>query len=847
MLVDHNLRALQVTLSAFVSWKHSRVDIVVMCCNLLRNVAKHTVEEPLVRNIVYLLCRIAFRYPVPGIRTRSNPLNPETIDELHSFIHVGEKEFISDLMSFFTYASWSEESEDHILRAILRIPASGLSETSQAAIITMLGTARWSLVEGFDRGELGKLIGRLPTDMVVERIIDDWSVRMGLMRLLLFITFYPLPKAETKPLWKILLHIPPKAPHLFSRDLRGYFDYTHPIELSLASLCDIHGSEEHGEREEMLWMGLFWCSRFFEMGCTSWSKFSAGTDRLRQRRPAFFQQLKALCFKLEGEAQANPDPTTARTRAYTEMSKLLGRVQSTAAGDTRPGPDTPTASPIIRVLSRTQDSSPPPPTGPSASLPQPSPTQERSEPSTRVISDGNQPVPVHGSGEPPDSLVVTPRDTPPASPTIGRRNSIQSQKDSSPPSPTTSIGPAVSIPPPPPPPQERSEPPIPVTDGGNQPVPIQSGPGSGKPPGSLAVAPIDTPPAGPTARRQNSIPSKTQDSLHHHPPTPIKPAVSLPQPPPPSQERSKPPTQVIVDDNQHPVPFQSGPGSGKLPGPLAVAPIDTPPAGPSTRGQNSVASEMQDRLHSHSPTSTGPAVSLPQQPPSQERSEPPIPVTDDDNQQPVSFQSGPGSSKPPGSLAVAPIDTPPAGPTTRRQNSIPSKIQDAPLPHPPTSTRPAVSPSRPPPPLQERSEPPMPVIVDGNQQPISFRSGLGSGEPLGPMVAPIDIPPAGPATRRQNSIPSQIQDDLPPPPTVSTGPATSPPQSSRARSEPPTRAIDDGNQQPVPVQSGPGPGEPPDARSRSVHPTIASLHACNEVGSSSGLRLPADNEEDGLD
>jgi len=690
--------------------------------------------------------------------------------------------------------------------------------------------------------------------MVVKRIIDDWSVRMGLMRLLLFITFYPLPKAETKPLWKILLHIPPRAPHLFSHDLRDYFDYTHPIELSLASLCDIHGSEEHGEREEMLWMGLFWCSRFFEMSCISWSKFSAGTNRLRQRRPAFFHQLKILCFKLEGEAQANPDPATARTKAYTEMSKLLGRVQSTAAGDTRPGPDTPVASPPTRVrrqnnvLSRTQDNSPPPPTGPSVSLPPPSPSQEQSEPSTRVIGDGNQPVPVQsgpGSGEPPNSLAVTPRDTPPASPTMGRRNSIQSQKDSSPPSPTTSTGPAVSLPPPPP--QERSEPPMPVTDGGNQPVPIQSGPGSGKPPGSLAVAPIDTPPAGPTTRRQNSIPSKTQDSLHYHPPTPTEPAVSLPQPPPPSQERSKPPTQVIVDDNQHPVPFQSGPGSGKPPGPLAVAPIDTPPAGTSTRRQNSMASEIQDRLHPHSPTSTGPAVSLPQQPPSQERSEPPIPVTDDDNQQPISFQSGPGSGKPPGSLAVAPIDTPPAGPTTRRQNSIPPKIKDGPLPHPPTLTRPAVSPPRPRPPFQERSEPPMPVIGDGNQQPISFRSDSGSGEPPGPLVAPIDIPPAGPATRRQNSIPSQIRDDLPPPPTMSTGPVASLPQSSRARSEPPTRAIDDGNQQPVAVQSGRGPGEPPDARPPSVHPTIAPLHAGDEVGSSSGLRPPADNEEDGLD
>ena len=782
-LAGHDLRALQITLGALVSWKHGRVEIVVLCCNLLQRVAKHTVEQPLVRSIVYLLCRIAFRHPVPGIRTRLDPLNLRTINKLHSFIQDGDEEFISDLTSFFAYVSWSEESKGHILRAILRAPNSGLSPSSQTAIITMLGTARWSLVERFDHGELIKFVGGLPTDMVVERIVDDRSVCIGLMRLLLFITFHPPPKTDTQPFWRILLHIPPRAPHLFSRDLQDYPGHTDPVQVSLASFSSSSGSEEHRKREETLWMRLFWSSRFFEMDCGSWSKFRAETDGLTQRRPALLRQLMSLCFGLEGEAQVSPDSATARTKAYMEMFKLRGRVlQSTTAGNSWPGPDAFAARPTTRtrrqnsVLSQIQDSSPPPPTtstGPSVSLPQPQlPSQKRSEPPTptRVIGDVNQPVPVQsnpGFGEPPDPLAVTPRDTPPASPTMRRQNSISSQiQDSSPPLPTTSTGPTVSLPQPPPSSQERSELPIQVTDGGNQqPVSFQSGPGSGKPPGPLVVAPIDTPPAGPTTRRQNSTSSKIQDSLLPPPSTSTGPAVSLPQPSPPSQERSKPPTRVIDDGNQQPIPVRSGPGSGKPPGPLAVAPIDTPPAGP----------------------------------------------------------------------------------TARRRNSISSKIQDSLLPPPSTSTGPAVSPPQPPSPSQERLESPIPVVDDGNQQLVSFQSGPGSGEPPGPLVvAPIDTPPAGPATRRQNSILSEIQDDLPPPPTTSTGPAASSSRSPQARSEPPTRVIDDGNQQPLPVQSGPGSSEPPDAGPRSVHPPIAPLHASDEAGSSSGLPLPANNEEDGL-
>jgi hypothetical protein len=459
-LAGHDLYALQITLDALVSWKHDRVEIVILCCNLLQRVAKYTVEQPLVRSIVYLLCRIAFRHPVHGIRTQLDPLNLRTIDKLHSFIQDGDEDFIGDLMSFFAYVSWSEGLEGHILQAILRIPEPGLSTSSQAAIITMLGTARWSLVERFGHKSLVDFVGRLPTDMVVERIVGDGSVCIGLMRILLFFTFHPPPGTDTRPLWKVLLPMPLRVPHFFSRDLPSH------VETSFADFSRGHDSEIYEKKEEASWMKLFWSSRFFEMDCRPWTEFKAATDGLRQLRPALLQQLEKLCFGLEEEAQVSPDSATARTKAYTEMSKLLGGVHA-----------------------------PRPPQGAdSPQVPRMNPTRQNQNATAGDTQSG------------PDPFAVAPRDTPPVSPTTRRQNSILSQiQDSFPPPPTSSTEPAASIPQPPlPPSQARSESPVPVitmNEGDQQSVPVQSGSGAGQPPD-----------AGPRSARPPVLPDRGDDA-----------------------------------------------------------------------------------------------------------------------------------------------------------------------------------------------------------------------------------------------------------------------------------------------------------------------------------------------
>ena len=318
-LADQNLWALQITVESLASWVHERIEITTLCCELLQRVMEHTTEQSLVRPVVCLLCRIAFRHPVPGIETHVDLLDSRTLERLLTFVQDWDVELTGDLITAFASLSWSEKSEGCILRAILlNIPASGLSPSSQGDIITLLGTARWSLVGGLDRGRLTTFVGVLPTDMVVERIISDGPVCTGLMRLLLFSTFRPPPETDTRPLWAILLAALPKIPHFFSRNLPDHID---PAEASLADFNDGHDSEIHGKVAEVLWMKLFWSSRFFEMDCELWSEFRDATAELGQGRPALIQLLERLCFGLE-EARAGPDSAMERTQACKEMAKL---------------------------------------------------------------------------------------------------------------------------------------------------------------------------------------------------------------------------------------------------------------------------------------------------------------------------------------------------------------------------------------------------------------------------------------------------------------------------------------------------------------------------------------------
>lgn len=88
-LAGHNLRALQVTLEALVSWEHNRMEVAVLCCDLLRQVTKLTTEQPLVRRVVCLLCRIAFRHPISRIKTHTDIIDLETLGTLLTFIQGG--------------------------------------------------------------------------------------------------------------------------------------------------------------------------------------------------------------------------------------------------------------------------------------------------------------------------------------------------------------------------------------------------------------------------------------------------------------------------------------------------------------------------------------------------------------------------------------------------------------------------------------------------------------------------------------------------------------------------------------------------------------------------------------
>ena len=301
------------------------MEVVVLCCNLLKLVMeKHTSEVALARQLVFLLCRIAFRHQVRGIKARADLLDPEMLRKLTVFVGDGNVEFINDLTTAFTSISWDEHKQGHIIWTVIDIPSTLLSPTSQSALITLFGTSRWSLVERLDRKRLAEFVGRLPVDMIVQQIVDDESVCVGWMRLLLFSTFRSPHRPDTpRALWRILLSAFPKLPRLFLRDLQ---DHLEPSETSLSDLYHNHNdglpiTKEEEEKEESLWMKLFWSSRFFEMDCELWSGFRDATAELGQGRPALIQLLERLCFGLE-EARAGPDSAMERTKACKEMAKL---------------------------------------------------------------------------------------------------------------------------------------------------------------------------------------------------------------------------------------------------------------------------------------------------------------------------------------------------------------------------------------------------------------------------------------------------------------------------------------------------------------------------------------------
>jgi len=392
-LAGHDLPTLQVTLEAFMSWEHNRMEIVELCCDLLQYVTKFMAKHALLRRVVCLLCRIAFHHPIPSIKMPTEIMKPETLTTLLTFIQGEDVELIGGLMSAFASISWSEESEDRILQKILDIPALALSPSSQAAIVNVLGTARWSLVEGLHRGKLVDLVRGLPTHTIVQQIVDDQIACVGWMRLLLFSTFYMPQEMDARPLLNIILSALPKVPHFFSH---GLLNLTPNLDNS-------QGPKIGKKQEESLWMMLFWSSRFFEMECGSWSDFIDATGRLTEGREVFFRRLEELCSDREIESQDDLNPATKRSKACTEMTKLRAArppdPSMVAPKDTPPvnkdaHPVNPTAHRQNSILSRFQDNLPPSPTTSSG----PPPSQERSESPLPMKDDDSKPPPPTQSG-----------------------------------------------------------------------------------------------------------------------------------------------------------------------------------------------------------------------------------------------------------------------------------------------------------------------------------------------------------------------------------------------------------------------------------------------------------------
>jgi len=459
------------------------MEVVELCCNLLKLVMeKHTPEVVLARQLVFLLCRIAFRNQIPGIKARADLLDPVTLRKLTAFVRDSNPEFINDLMLAFTSISWDEHTQDHVIWTALDIPAASLSSTSQSALITLFGTARWSLVERLHRKKLVEFVGKLPTEMVVQRIVNDELVCAGWMRLLLFATFR-IPNQLDTPyaMWLILLSAFPELPQLFSRDLR---DHLEPSETSLFDFYqhrsdNLPTTKEEKEKEVSLWMKLFWSSRFFELDCKSWFTFEDSTVRLGKQRAPLLLQLDRLCFSSEKGLKG--DFNVRVTRARMEMDKVRQRVGLIGLPQNL-GPSEPPTSTATQKQN-TEDAE-------RTDLPQPQ------QVTLKDICPSDDPSPpLSQSPKPPK---IAPQDTPQFNPAAPRRqNSMTNvQLDLArdpPPEGLLPPSPVQRTPPPSPPLsiQERSEPPTP-TDSDHQPqLPIQI-----RSREFLAVVPPSKPPPG---------------------------------------------------------------------------------------------------------------------------------------------------------------------------------------------------------------------------------------------------------------------------------------------------------------------------------------------------------------
>lgn len=437
-LTGDKLSVLRDVLKPLLFWRHERAEVVTLCCHLLKAVVKrHDAEVALTRDVVHLLCQIAFRNLPPTVELNIPPLDLETLDHLIPLVKNGPERFLDDLLPALSSFSWGEKQQQTIIWMILNAPVASFSPSCLSAAVTVIGRARLSVVEMVDRNRMLMLVERLSVETLVGRMIADASVRAGWMGLLLSYTCPRTPPdiRSHRSLWRILLALVHERPQFFPREL-----WNHLTEALLEGL-DTGETMEVTEKRQVLWMKLLWSSRFFESDCKSWADFEIATTELVRQTPSLLPGLLELCAALE-KSEAHP------SLAYSKIRKIPESVAQDTLFILRPSPV------FTKPLSNVTPHGKPPPRSklevggagevselgnPSQKLPQVAPKD--TPPSRRPALRNPRPQPQRIAPQdtppvrPEEPPRPQPQDAPPFHPEEGRRHPGSPLRGNTPPIP----------------------------------------------------------------------------------------------------------------------------------------------------------------------------------------------------------------------------------------------------------------------------------------------------------------------------------------------------------------------------------------------------------------------------
>ena len=338
-LTDHRLLVLRDVLKPLLLWRHERAEIVGLCCRLLKAVVEtYLPEVPPGREVVCLLCQIAFRDPSQATALDTTPLDFETLDNLARFTENGQGQFLGDLIPVLSSFPWEENQQQTIIQMILDAPVPDaptpdapdafFSQRFLSAAVTMIGRVQFPVVKAADCNKMLELVKRLPVNTLVERIIVDDSVRPGWMRLLLWYTCPCTPDdiRSHRSLWHILLALVRRRPPFFPAALSNHVRdaWLTGLDTNLGGL-DGNQTAEIVQKRHLLWARLFWSSRYFETDRdfkNIWILFWTATGELVRpaRMRGFLPGLLGLCAALE-----RPDPGPSHT--YLTLQKLSATVE----------------------------------------------------------------------------------------------------------------------------------------------------------------------------------------------------------------------------------------------------------------------------------------------------------------------------------------------------------------------------------------------------------------------------------------------------------------------------------------------------------------------------------------